>query len=284
MGARELVTAQLDTHNSRVQVCDYQWDEGETIHQIDDDFIVGYRPYPAQVSVAARLKDGAQQNFGQLMFFPSQVEVNTGAAANDERVRNIRCRLDRHWLREIWRNAPTWESASLRRCFDLRNLRIEQMMQRLGQETLAPGFASTLMVESLSNVIALEVIRHFDASSGDFRVQTHDGKLSQSDISRIFEYIDSCENFCPNIDEIASVCGISPAHLRRSFKRTTGKTVHDTVENIRLRKAQSLLAGTDLPLKVISYRLGFASSSTFSSTFKRVSTETPSDYRRRLRA
>jgi len=59
--------------------------------------------------------------------------------------------------------------------------------------------------------------------------------------------------------------------------------VHEYVEELRLKKAQSLLAETDLPLKEISYRLGFADSSTFSSTFKRSSGETPSGYRYRFR-
>lgn len=284
MSAKEMVAAHLDAPNAKVQVSDFLWEEGEKIHQVTGDFIVGYRPYPAQVTVAAKLNNGRLQNFGQLMFFPADVEVNTDPANSFERVRNIRCHLNAAWLRQIWRSIPRWESNSLSRCFDLRNLRIEQTIRRLGYEALHPGFASTLMVESLSNTIAIEIVRHFEASAGSRRVRTHEGKLSEADLSRIVEYIDSCENHCPNIDEIANVCDISPAHLRRSFKRTTGRTVHDAVEKIRLRKAQNLLIGTDLPLKIISYRLGFANSSTFSSTFRRVSAETPSDYRRRLRA
>lgn len=284
MSAKEMVEAHLDARVAKVQVSDFLWEEGEKIHQLDDNFIIGYRPYPAQVSVAAQLNNGRLQSFGQLMFFPAKVEVTTDPANCNERVRNIRCHFDAEWLRQIWLSMPQWESDSLTRCFDMRNLRIEQTLQRLGQEALNPGFASTLMVESLSNTIAIEIVRHFNASPEGIRVRTQEGKLSNADISRIVEYIDSCENHCPNIDEIANVCDISPAHLRRSFKRTTGRTVHDAVEKIRLRKAQDLLIGTDLPLKVISYRLGFANSSTFSSTFRRASSETPSDYRRRLRA
>lgn len=284
MSAKEMVAAHLDARIAKVQVSDFIWNEGEEIHQVNDNFIIGYRPYPAQVTVAAQLNNGRLQSFGQLMFFPAKVEVVTDPANCNERVRNIRCHFNAEWLRQIWRSMPQWESGSLGRCFDMRNLRIEQAIQRLGYEALNPGFASTLMVESLSTTIAIEIVRHFNASPDSMRVRTQEGKLSDADISRIVEYIDSCENHCPNIDEIANVCDISPAHLRRSFKRTTGRTVHDAVEKIRLRKAQNLLVSTDLPLKVISYRLGFANSSTFSSTFRRASSETPSDYRRRLRA
>ncbi|MGN7931719.1 helix-turn-helix domain-containing protein [Sphingopyxis sp. 22461] len=284
MSAKEMVTAHLDARTAKIQVSDFIWNEGEEIHQVNDDFIIGYRPYPSQVTVAAKLKSGRLQSFGQLMFFPAKLEVVTDPANCNERVRNVRCHLDADWLRQIWRSMPQWESSNLSQCFDMRNFRIEQTLQRLGHEALNPGFASTLMVESLSNTIAIEIVRHFNASSDSRRVRTQEGKLSDADIARIVEYIDSCENHCPNIDEIANVCDISSAHLRRSFKRTTGRTVHDAVERIRLRKAQDLLISTDLPLKVISYRLGFANSSTFSSTFRRSSSETPSEYRRRLRA
>lgn len=284
MSAKEMVEAKIDSSVAKVQVSDFVWDEGEKITQLNDSFIIGYRPYPEQVSVAAQLSNGRLQNFGQLMFFPDKVEVTTDPANCNERVRNIRCHFDAEWLRQIWRSMPQWEGESLSRCFDMRNSRIEQSLQRIGYEAMNPGFASRLMVESLSNTIAIEIVRHFNANPDGSRVRTQEGRLSDADVSRIIEYIDSCENHCPNIEEIANVCEISPAHLRRSFKRTTGRTVHDTVENIRLRKAQNLLISTDLPLKVISYRLGFANSSTFSSTFRKASSETPSSYRRRLRA
>ncbi|MFQ3894801.1 helix-turn-helix transcriptional regulator [Sphingobium sp. R-7] len=269
---------------AKVQVSDFHWKAGEKIKRFDPDFIVGYRPYPAQVTVAAELTNGKLGRFGQLMLFPAEVIVNTDAANRPERVRNIQCRFNAGWFREIWGNIPDWVPESLEQCFDLRNLRIEQAVQRLGHEALNPGFASTLMVDSLSRIIAIEIVRHFDASPLGARVRTREGKLSQTDLARIVEYIESCENHCPSIADIATVCDISPAHLRRSFKKTTGNTVHQYVERARLRKAQNLLITTDLPLKIISHRLGFANSSTFSSTFRRISRETPSDYRHRLRA
>lgn len=283
MSAKELMAAELGAQVATVQVSDFVWKAGESIRYLESDFIVGYRPYPEQVTVSAQMNNGSLQQFGQLMFFPAEVEVNTNPADINERVRNIRCRFDAEWFRSFWGKAPLWEPESLRRCYDMRNLRIEQIIQRMGQEAQNPGFASELMIDSLSTMIAIEIVRHFDSSCGGSRVRTREGKLSKSDLSRILEYIDSCEDHCPSVSEIAQVCDISPAHLRRTFKKTTGATVHDYVERIRLRKAQDLLVNTDLPLKIISHRLGFANSSTFSSTFRRASMETPSDYRHRRR-
>jgi AraC family transcriptional regulator len=283
MATRADIAARLDVPGVSVQIRDYLWHAGENVSTYEHDFVVSYRPYPTQISVAARLPKGALQNFGQLMFFPADLEVEAGTANNNERVRNIWCRFDPDWFRRIWQSVPSWDGNDLARCFDMRNVRIEQALQRMGAEVVNPGFASSLFVESLSTVVAIEIARYFGDTGSQFRVRTREGKLSQSDFSRIVEYIESAENRCPSMEEIANVCDISPAHLRRSFKRTTGKTVHEYVEAIRLKKAQALLADTDLPLKEISYRLGFANSTTFSTTFKRLADETPSGYRYRLR-
>lgn len=284
MSARAFnVAAHMEVPGVDIQVLDYRWSAGEQIEELEHDFILRYRPFPAQVSVAARLPEGDLQNFGQLMFFPADVEIKTASANNNELTRNIMCRFNAGWFRKVWTGSSNWSNEELARCFDMRNLRIEQAIQRLGAEAADPGFASPLMVESLATVIAIEIARYFGDMREPLRIRTRDGRLSQADLNRIYEYIDSFSNRCPSIEDIADLCDISAAHLRRSFKKTTGKTVHEYVEELRLKKAQSLLAETDLPLKEISYRLGFADSSTFSSTFKRSSGETPSGYRYRFR-
>ena len=283
MTTRAEIAARLDLPGVSVQIRDYAWRMGEDVSSFEHDFVVSYRPYPAQISIAAQTPGGALQNFGQLMFFPADIDIQAGAANNNERVRNIWCRFDPERFNRICGGASSWEAHDLARCFDIRNSRIEQALQRLGAEVVSPGFASPLFVDSLSTVVALEIVRYFGEQDAQFRVRTREGKLSQSDFSRIVEYIESAENRCPSMEEIAKVCEISPAHLRRSFKKTTGKTVHEYAEGIRLKKARSLLSDTDLPLKEISYRLGFANSTTFSTTFKRLAGETPSGYRYRLR-
>lgn len=277
------VAAELAVGGINVQVLDYRWNAGEQITELEKDFILRYRAFPAEISVAARLHEGALQNFGQLMFFPADVPIETDAADSNERTRNVMCRFSADWFQRVWNVNADWDSGEIARCMDMRNVRVEQAIQRLGMEASCPGFASPLLAESLSTVIAVEIARHFNGEPESFRVRTRDGILSQGDLNRIYEFVESFSNKCPSIDDIARQCDISPAHLRRSFKKTTGRTVHHYVEEIRLKKAQQLLAETDLPLKEVSYRLGFADSSTFSSTFRKTSGETPSGYRYRHR-
>lgn len=265
-----------------VQMIDYRWQRGAEIVEEEPDHLLRRRAHPTQLGVSAMLGN-ADQPFGQLMFFPADIPFRTKAAANDEYVQTITCRFNRGWFAEMAEIPDRWESSELARCCDVRNRRIDQAIQWMGNEATAPGLASALLIESLASAVAIEIARHFGQSEEVLRVRTRDGKLLPSHLNRVVDYIESTIQRCPTIDEIAATCDVSSAHLRRAFKNTTGRTIHDYVEKVRLNKAKALLSDTDLPLKEISYRLGFAASSTFSSVFRKLQGETPSDYRFRTR-
>ncbi|WP_242128715.1 AraC family transcriptional regulator [Sphingobium sp. Sx8-8] len=276
------VSAAMELDDVNIQVVDYRWSANEQITECEDMFILRYRPRPGPVSVAAHMRHGEVRDFGQLMFFPARTAVETTPAKVNERARTVECAFKYDWFRRIWPERDDWDDEALARCYDMRNFRVEQAMQRLGMEAESPGFASHLMAESLAQSIAIDLARHFTSRNSARRVRTSDGRFSANELNRIRDYIDSITQRAPTVDEISRQCGISSAHLRRSFKQTTGQTLHEYVASVRLAKARSLLAETDMPLKEVAFRLGFASSSTFSSTFSKMAGETPSGYRQRL--
>ena len=82
---------------------------------------------------------------------------------------------------------------------------------------------------------------------------------------------------------MARLCEIGPGYLARAFKATAGRTIGDYVGEVRMTKARSLLADTDLPLKEIAYRLGFAGPSSFCAAFGKAVGTTPKQFRLRHR-
>lgn len=68
------------------------------------------------------------------------------------------------------------------------------------------------------------------------------------------------------------------------FRRETGRTVGEELRQVRLERAQDLLANTKLPTSRIADLAGFADASYLAAFFRRVVGVTPTEYRRRTRA
>jgi len=279
MSYRSSNVACVSVPGVNLSVLDYLWDAGECMTVVDARHILRWRIYPTEVGVAARLGPAEFATLGRLMYFPAGIEIQTDVARHGDRTRVVMCQFDPDWFGEVSPTPLRWDDEKIASYLDMKNPEIARAMQRLGMEALSPGFASSTLVESLATTIAVELSRDLLGKDKDPRVRTRDGELPRTHLERIYGYIDCFDNSSPSIDDIAKLCGISSVHLRRAFKNTTGQTVHQYVENVRLKKAMALLAETDLPLKEVSHRLGFADASTFSSAFKKSTGKTPSGYR-----
>lgn len=86
-----------------------------------------------------------------------------------------------------------------------------------------------------------------------------------------------------NIRRIAEETGYSYGYLQSFYKRRTGESIGNTLLKIRLRKAQDLLRGTDLPIEQLCRNCGFPDPSDFYHVFKRETGETPGSWRRKSR-
>lgn len=81
-----------------------------------------------------------------------------------------------------------------------------------------------------------------------------------------------------SLKSIAKAMSISHIHFHNSFKSSVGKTVHEYVEEQRIKKAIDLLITTDMTLTQIAFECGFSSQSYFSYVFKRKMKKTPREY------
>jgi AraC-like DNA-binding protein len=85
----------------------------------------------------------------------------------------------------------------------------------------------------------------------------------------------------PNLspDLIATRTRLSTNHVRRVFKGYTGISLSVFITRERIELCKRLLVGTDLTVKQIYRQAGFGNYSNFFTTFKRVTGQTPGDYR-----
>lgn len=215
-------------------------------------------------------------SIGKLLFVPAG--VSNRSDGDGQQSEAIICRFDDDWMKRVTHQPIAWDRDNLRRCGNLSNGRIDQAMQWLASEANGPGLASTILCESLSSLIAVELARHFTGRSATAKSRSNQGRLSPAMLERIRDFIAS-ESPCPSTEAIAAMCRCSPAHLRRVFKATTGQTLSDYATGIRLERAKTLLAQTDMPVTDIAVQMGFSSLSGFSFSFHKASGMTARDYR-----
>ncbi|HEY1488951.1 MAG TPA: AraC family transcriptional regulator [Micromonosporaceae bacterium] len=80
--------------------------------------------------------------------------------------------------------------------------------------------------------------------------------------------------------DIAGALHVSPYHLTRAFRRTTGIPLHRYLTDARLRAALDLLLDDEATVTSVAYRFGFASHAHFSTSFRGLFGMTPTAARR----
>ena len=97
-------------------------------------------------------------------------------------------------------------------------------------------------------------------------------------IDKVIQYIKNNLSADLSLNTLADYVSFSPIHFHNCFKASTGKTLHEYVEEKRIQKAINLLTSTDLTLSKIAYECGFSSQSYFSYAFKKRMNITPRQY------
>lgn len=87
-----------------------------------------------------------------------------------------------------------------------------------------------------------------------------------------------------DLSALAAVAGISKYHFQRLFKATYGLTPAAYLTQRRIERAQDLLRATNLTVTEACHAVGFSSLGSFSSRFRELVGETPSEFQRRYAA
>jgi two-component system response regulator YesN len=82
------------------------------------------------------------------------------------------------------------------------------------------------------------------------------------------------------LQEVAQVCSVSIYYFSHLFKRETGKSFIEYLNELRIRKAMFYLEHTDLSVQEIAGRVGFDDANYFSRLFKKYVSMSPAKYRR----
>jgi len=134
-----------------------------------------------------------------------------------------------------------------------------------------------LYAESLANLLALHLVRHYTTAKNGTSPVT--GGLSGHKLRLVLEFIDANYALELSLAELAAVAGMSTFHFAREFKRTTGTTPHQYLLKLRIDRAKELLSGSQMPLVDVGSQSGFSHQSHFTRLFRKLTGTTPQSYR-----
>jgi AraC family transcriptional regulator len=155
-----------------------------------------------------------------------------------------------------------------------------QTGQKLTALAEAGSAANTLYAEALGAVLKHELLR---LSRG---APPHDppfrGGLAGWQRRIVAQYIDDNLARPISLATLAELVRLSPFHFARAFKQSFGLPPHGYHTNRRIEEAKAFLAMPARSVTDIALDLGFSETSSFSAAFRKLTKQTPTEYRRRL--
>jgi AraC-like DNA-binding protein len=109
------------------------------------------------------------------------------------------------------------------------------------------------------------------------------GEETENRINKVCQYIQQHAAEDITLEQVAELIHLSRSAFSKFFKRATGKTFSDYVNDIRIGKACYLLTESDKAINEIAYETGFDSLTYFNRVFLRKKGVTPGKFKKLLR-
>ncbi len=128
-------------------------------------------------------------------------------------------------------------------------------MQAFDAELTRGARACRLLVESLSTMLAVQLIRHFSRPRSS---RQDDAALPRRKLDAVVDFVTANLDAGLSLTQMAAVAFLSPYHFARQFKIATGLPPHKYVVARRVERAQQLLReDRDFTLADVAVRSGF---------------------------
>jgi AraC family transcriptional regulator len=108
------------------------------------------------------------------------------------------------------------------------------------------------------------------------------GRLASWQQKRVIDFMEGHPTEDISLSALADLVRLSPYHFLRCFKHDFGEPPHRYWAARRIERAKALLANPSASISEIALDVGFSATSAFSSAFRRLTGQTPMDYRRSL--
>lgn len=108
------------------------------------------------------------------------------------------------------------------------------------------------------------------------------GIIEDDRIARAIGYLHDHFAQTPSLNTISNLVDISPFHFHRTFSKLVGTTPKQYSLQKQIQMAKWILSAKRVPISVVADATGFASHGHFTSTFRRMTKLSPSEYREQV--
>lgn len=274
----ETTLAQRSIPGVVAKLVESSYRRGGEATRLDRSIEVRLRLSPSKSPLKAGRQGGALNSIGKLMLIPA----NAPTRAVSEVEQNIRClslKIDPEWITETLHVDGTAISGDVLLDMNFSNDQVRLAMQRISSEVASQNSLSGVVIDACCRLISAELIRKCDSSAHS--VESIRDIVVEQRIREIENYIYEFGDGCPTLSDIARELNLGVGYVRQFYKAATNRTLFDVIQEVRIARAQALLADKKLPLKIISYKLGFCTPSAFTVAFRKATGTTPREYRAR---
>lgn len=156
---------------------------------------------------------------------------------------------------------------------------IEPVLDRAWLLAAAAQTGQRLYAEAVANFILAEL-----SLAADSAPALATGGLTPRQLRCVSDHLQDHLADDVSLAELAALVGLSPHHLCRAFKASTGQPPHRWRLARRIERARELLEGTDMSITDIAAAVGYEDPSQLAAVFRRTLGLSPSQYRRERRS
>ena len=150
----------------------------------------------------------------------------------------------------------------------------------LQSEITAGCPSGNVFAESIATALAVRILENYSFTNTN--IPESKIELSQQQLQQVIDYINDNLALKLSLETLGSLVHMNSYNFCRWFKQTMGVSPHQYIIQCRIKKAQFLLAHTQLSLVEIALSIGCSSQTNFTVLFRKHMGITPRAYRNQI--
>jgi AraC family transcriptional regulator len=178
-------------------------------------------------------------------------------------------------------NLPAAPAHSIRYAAGIKDDVIDQIGRSIVPELTVETAGGRMYAEAAALTLGARLLQKYCECGSSAPIAPDAHPLDHARLRRVLDYISGNIDRDITLADLARVGGQSLFHFARKFTLAVGVSPTRYVSRMRLDRAMAELAAGKLPLAQIALNAGFSSQASFTRAFRRATSMTPLQYRRR---